>query len=162
MSLTVACRAAAPACVEPLWITITHAPDQVFLDLRDLLARELPDPELRLRALLSWLAHGRAEAERCPICWMLVGRLVYTVPEPIARLRGLLEAGPEEDVVGAAALFLGHMLEPRHALPAGVDRPALTALVTAVRGFPPVLQESLHAHWEGAGRERALLARRFE
>ncbi|MEZ6186360.1 MAG: hypothetical protein R3F62_15295 [Planctomycetota bacterium] len=162
MSLTVACRAAAPACVEPLWITITHAPDQVFLDLRDLLARELPAPEARLRALLAWLGHGSAEAARCPICWMLVGRLVFTVPEPIARLRGLLEAEPDEGLVGAAALFLGHMLEPRHALPAGVDRPALGALLDAVRGFPPALQAPLHAHWERAGRERALLARRFE
>ncbi|MCA8925083.1 MAG: hypothetical protein KDD82_24950 [Planctomycetes bacterium] len=159
--LIAACEAAAPACVAPLWVTITHAPDNVLLDVAELLARETPSPDARLRALLTWLGHGHAQVEPCPICWMLVGRLVYTIPDPISRLERALTEGPEPALVGGAALFLAALLEPRHALPAGVDRAQLVAFGEAARSMRSETQGLLVSHWTLAGRDPQQLTRRL-
>jgi len=159
--LLLGCREAAPPFLDALWITITHAPDQVFPDIADLFTSELPCADTRLRTVLGWISHGHAEDVRCPICWMLVGRLVYTIPEPVARLGRAVEEHPTPAILGGAALFLSAMLEPRHARPAGVERDQLDALVTEVRGLAPAVQKSLVAHWVNAGRSREELARRF-
>lgn len=159
--LLLGCREAAPPFLDALWITITHAPDQVFPDIADLFASELPCADARLRAVLAWISHGHAEEVPCPICWMLVARLVFTIPEPVVRLARAVEDDPTPEVLGGGALFLSAMLEPRHARPAGVARDQLDALVTEVRGLERPVQEQLVTHWVSAGREREQLEKRF-
>lgn len=145
------CREAMPAQLEPLWQTIVHAPDEVLLDVADALAASHPDPSARLVVFLAWLGHGDGT---CPVCWMLTGRLPYTIPLLGAQLP-LALAGAEQEV-GAAAWrgagrFLAKRLEPRHALPCGISRERLVELVREVRALAPAFKQDLRARWLASG-----------
>ena len=145
------CREAMPAHLAPLWLTMVHAPDEVLLDVADALREAQPQPSARLATLLAWLGHGDGS---CPVCWMLTGRLPYTVSRlglelPLA----LSDAAPE--VWRGAGRFLFTRLEPRHALPCGVSREGLSLISSDVRALAPELKAELRERWlaDGGGAE---------
>lgn len=141
------CREAMPGFLDPLWLTMAHAPDQALLDVADLLRAELSDEAERLQALFAWLGHGEGE---CPICWMFVGRLPYSVGGWVARLEGVLEGAPPEVWTGACR-FLATRLEPRHALPSGVSRESLSLALTELSELDQAFKTQLRQHWTKLG-----------
>lgn len=141
------CREALPAQLAPLWLTMVHAPDEVLLDVADALRAEQPLPSARLATLLAWLGHGDGS---CPVCWMLTGRLPYTIPRLVSELPLALAGAPPE-VWRGAGRFLAKRLEPRHALPCGVSREGLSLIVSEVRALSPELKAELRERWTGEG-----------
>lgn len=142
-----ACREAMPDFLDPLWLTMAHAPDQALLDVADLLRAELSDEAERLRALFAWLGHGAGE---CPICWMFVGRLPYSVSGWVGRLEGALSEAPEEAWTGACR-FLATRLEPRHALPSGISRDSLSMALAELAELNAEFLAQLRQHWTKLG-----------
>lgn len=138
------CRAAMPALLENLWDTMLHAPDVAFPDVALELRTGLPDETARFQAVLAWLGHSEGE---CPVCHMLVARLPFTFPEPIAALTRALAASPAPSTLDGASRFLFAGLEARHALPAQVDRARLTELRAQADALPPELREPLRERW---------------
>lgn len=141
------CREAMPALLEPLWLTIAHAPDQVLLDAADALRGEIPDDSERLVTFLTWLGHGSGD---CPVCWMLVGRLPYSITGWVARLGPALDGAPDLAWTGACR-FLATRLQPRHALPSGVSRESLKVILAELEGLDASLKARLAAHWASLG-----------
>lgn len=143
-----------PSFLEPLWLTMSHAPDQALLDVVDLLRGEFPDERVRLQTLWGWLGHGSGE---CPLCWMFVGRLPHSVGGWVARLPQTLEGAPEETWTGACR-FLATRLKPRHALACGVSRESLALVLTEIRELDGVFLAELRAHWTKLGQASEGLA----
>lgn len=141
------CREAMPTFLDPLWLTMAHAPDQALLDVADMLRAEIGDERERLRTLFAWLGHGAGD---CPICWMFVGRLPYAVGGWVARLEGTLEGAPDEVWTGACR-FLATRLEPRHALPSGVSRASLSLALTELGELDQAFVTQLRQHWTKLG-----------
>lgn len=139
-----------PAPLEPLWHTMLHAPNVVYEDTVAALRTAYPDEADRMAAVLAWFGHGDGS---CPVCWMLVGKLVYSFPEPIRRLISAVEASDDGELLNGACLFLNSHLEPRHALPAGVSRERLAGIRTDVRKMPVAARERLVDAWAARGRE---------
>lgn len=151
-----ACRAAMPAGLEHLWETVLHAPSEALHAVSEVLGRSHAAPEARLVAILSWFGHGDGA---CPVCTMMVGKLVYTVPDPVAALVRACAGEAPPAALHGAALFVATQVELRHARPAGVTREGLTALEAELRRLPPDLAERLRAAWrERRGPEAELPA----
>ena len=128
--------------------------------MADALCARHPDPGERLALFLAWLGHGDGT---CPVCWMLTGRLPYTVPQLAVHLpRALASAAPTIEAAAwrGVGRFVAKRLEPRHALPCGVSREGLLTLVSEVRALAPAFKQDLRACWVasgGAPEELALL-----
>jgi len=138
------CRAAMPARLANLWDTILHAPDVAFPDVVAELEAGLPDEGARFEAVLVWLGHSEGE---CPVCHMLVARLPFTFPEPIAALSRALTASLEAPALDGASRFLFAGLQARHALPAEVDRARLAELQEQADALRPELRQPLRERW---------------
>lgn len=145
-----ACKAAMPAALQPLWDTMLHAPNVVYEDTVSALRAAYSDEGERMAAVLSWFGHGDGS---CPVCWMLVGKLIFSFPEPVRRLVRVVEGATDGDLLNGACLFLNSHLEPRHALSAGVSRERLATLREEVRKLPVAARERLVDAWAERGGE---------
>jgi hypothetical protein len=145
-----------PDPLAPLWETILHAPDVARPDVVDVLGQAFPCARARLITILTWFGHSEGD---CPVCWMMVGKLVYSVPEPIRGLGELLGGEPAPPVLTGAGLFLSSHLHPRHALPAGVSRERLAGIQGQARALPPEDAAALVDHWQALGRSAEALER---
>lgn len=156
--LVAACRAAMPDPLDLLWDTIVHAPNVALPDVATALVEAFPRADQRMTTLLGWYGHSDGS---CPVCWMLVGKLVFTIPEPIECLRRALSDAPTPRLLSGAGLFLSSHLELRHAKPVGVSREGLELFQAEARALPAAIKSALRAHWEGLGRDLPPLERRF-
>ncbi len=147
-----ACLQAMPRPLTPLKDTILHAPNVALQAVADALEQVLPAPE-RMNALLRWLGHGDGT---CPVCEMLVGKLVFLFAEPIKRLDVALTATEDLVLLDGACLFLRSHLRLRHARPAGVTPRRLEELRSDVRTLPNSVKERLTARLVERGVAEAL------
>jgi hypothetical protein len=135
-----ACMRAMPDVLNPLRETILHAPNVALEAVADALEQTYGAPQ-RMDAILRWLGHG----EGCPVCEMLVGKLVFLFAEPIQRLDAALAARDDAALVDGACIFLGEFLRLRHARPAGVSSRRLDELRDEVRALPDSVKQRLTA-----------------
>ena len=147
-----------PDVLDPLWQTILHAPTHAHHAVADALELAFPEPGERARVLLAWRGHPGAG---CPVCRMLVGPLVFSLPAPMALLEEALSGEPDPRVLDGACHFLSEHLRPRFARQADVERDAFDAMATAVREWPESLRDRLLTHWESKGLRREDLERAF-
>jgi len=157
--LVASCRDAMPDALDLLWETILHAPSEALPAVVDGLEEAFHDERARMRAVLAWLGHGEG---RCPVCWMLVGKVVYTFDEPVQRLAEHVGDDAPEGVLDGAALFLGSHLEPRHARAAGLTAERLEDLRLEVRELPGAVKAALLTRREDRGADASGLRRALE